>query len=157
MRLTVRHAVSAVVLTFALLSVFPGRAIEPLPSELSDKEYWQLISDFSEPDGFFHSENFVSNERSFQRVLKELAGRQPGSAYIGVGPEQNFTYLLAVKPEIAFIVDIRRQNLVEHLMYKALFELSADRAEFLSRLLSRPRPATFSENSSVEDLFAEFN
>jgi len=69
MRLTGRHAVSAVVLTFALLSVFPGRAVEPLPSELSDKEYWQLISDFSEPDGFFHSENFVSNERSFQHVL----------------------------------------------------------------------------------------
>jgi hypothetical protein len=42
-----------------------------------------------------------------------------------------------VKPKIAFIVDIRRQNLIEHLMYKALFELSADRAEFISRLLSR--------------------
>ncbi len=157
MRLTRRHAVSAVVLTFALLSVFPGRAVEPLPSELSDKEYWQLISDFSEPDGFFHSENFVSNERSFQHVLKELAGRQPGSAYIGVGPEQNFTYLLAVKPKIAFIVDIRRQNLIQHLMYKALFELSADRAEFLSRLFSRNRPENLDQNSTVEDLFDSFS
>ena len=157
MRLTGRHAVSAVVLTFALLSVFPGRAVEPLPSELSDKEYWQLISDFSEPDGFFHSENFVSNERSFQHVLKELAGRQPASAYIGVGPEQNFTYLLAVKPKIAFIVDIRRQNLIQHLMYKALFELSADRAEFLSRLFSRNRPGNLDQNSTVEDLFDSFS
>jgi len=157
MRLTGRHAVSAVVLTFALLSVFPGRAVEPLPSELSDKEYWQLISDFSEPDGFFHSENFVSNERSFQHVLKDLAGRQPASAYIGVGPEQNFTYLLAVKPKIAFIVDIRRQNLIQHLMYKALFELSADRAEFLSRLFSRNRPENLDQNSTVEDLFDSFS
>jgi len=90
-------------------------------------------------------------------VLAELSvGRQPGSAYVGVGPEQNFTYLLAVKPKIAFIVDIRRQNLIEHLMYKALFELSADRAEFVSRLLSRSRPPGLDSKSTVEDLFAAY-
>src|SRR5262245_34702018 len=141
-----------------LWSVLPARGFETLPAQLNDKEFWQLSSSLSEPDGFFHSDNFVSNERSFQTVLAELSeNRQPGSAYIGVGPEQNFTYLLAVKPRIAFIVDIRRQNLIEHLMYKALFELSSDRAEFLSRLLSRARPETLGRNSSVEDLFAAFN
>ena len=41
---------------------------------------------------------------------------------------------------MAFILDIRRGNMQEHLLYKALFELSADRAEFLSRLFS-PRRA----------------
>jgi hypothetical protein len=140
------------------LSVASVRALETLPAQFNDREFWELSSSLSEPDGSFHSDNFVSNERSFQTVLAELSViRQPGSAYIGVGPEQNFTYLLAVKPKIAFILDIRRQNLIEHLMYKALFELSENRAEFLSRLLSRGRPAGVGRNSSVEDLFAAFN
>jgi hypothetical protein len=38
-------------------------------------------------------------------------------------------------------------------MYKALFELSADRAEFLSRLFSRPRPAGIGTASTAEQLF----
>ena len=157
-RLTGKHSVPIVILACALvLSVLPGRAVETLSGQLSDAEFWQLVSTSSEPDGFFHSDNFVSNERSFQQVLAELSvGRQPGSAYVGVGPEQNFTYLLAVKPKIAFIVDIRRQNLIEHLMYKALFELSADRAEFVSRLLSRSRPPGLDSKSTVEDLFAAY-
>jgi hypothetical protein len=157
-RLTGKHSIPIVILACALvLSVLPGRAVETLSPQLSDNEFWQLVSTFSEPNGFFHSDNFVSNERSFQHVLAELAaGREPGSAYVGVGPEQNFTYLLAVKPKIAFIVDIRRQNLIEHLMYKALFELSADRAEFLSRLLSRSRPSGLNSKSTVEDLFSAY-
>ena len=65
---------------------------------------------------------------------------QPGGVYVGVGPEQNFSYIAALRPKMAFIVDIRRQNMIEHLMYKALFELSEDRVDFLSRLFSRPRP-----------------
>jgi len=153
-----KQAIPVVILAFALvLSVMPGRAVESLPAQLSDKEFWALLTNSSEPDGNFHSDNFVSNERSFQHVLAELGpGRQPGSAYIGVGPEQNFTYVLAVKPKIAFIVDIRRQNLIEHLMYKALFELSSDRAAFLSRLLQRKRPAGLGPESTVEDLFGAF-
>ena len=59
---------------------------------------------------------------------------------MGVGPEQNFTYIAALKPAMVFIVDIRRGNLDLQLMYKALFEMSADRAEFVSRLFSRKRP-----------------
>jgi len=158
-RLTGKHSIAIAILVCAfVLSVLPSRAVETLSPQLSDNEFWQLVSTFSEPDGFFHSDNFVSNERSFQHVLAELAaGRDPGSAYVGVGPEQNFTYLLAVNPKIAFIVDIRRQNLIEHLMYKALFELSADRPEFLSRLLSRSRPSGLNSKSTVEDLFSAYS
>lgn len=149
---------AAILICGLLFSVSPVRAVDPLPERLSDAEFWQLLSDFSEPNGFFHSNNFVSNERSFQHVLAELAGgRQPGSAYLGVGPEQNFTYLLAVRPKIAFVVDIRRQNLIEHLMYKAIFELSENRADFLSRLLSKRRPENVNEDSTVEELFDAFN
>ena len=39
---------------------------------------------------------------------------------------------------MAFIVDIRRNNMLQHLMYKALFALSDTRAVFLSKLLSKP-------------------
>jgi len=39
---------------------------------------------------------------------------------------------------MAFIVDIRRENMILHLFYKALFALSDDRAEFLSRMLCKP-------------------
>jgi hypothetical protein len=76
--------------------------------------------------------------------------------YLGVGPEQNFTYIAAVKPAIAFIVDIRRGNLDLHLMYKALFELSEDRADFVSRLFSRKRPAGLRADSTAAQIFAAF-
>src|SRR6187431_1154163 len=113
-----------------------------LPARLNDQEFWHISSSFSEPGGTFHSDNFVSNEGRFQLVLPDLVKRaRPGRLYIGVGPEQNFTYMSVVRPAMAFIIDIRRGNLQEHLLYKALMEMSADRADFLSRLFSRPRPA----------------
>jgi hypothetical protein len=148
-----------VVVVFFTLTFLPLTALpeDPLPSRLSDEAFWKLVSDLSEPDGAFISDNFVSNERSFQHVLPDLSrDHQPASAYIGVGPEQNFTYILALKPQIAFIVDIRRQNLVVHLMYKALFELSADRAEFLSRLFSRARPENLSGDTRIDVLLHAF-
>jgi len=125
-----------------------------LPAQLTDEAFWQLVTEFSEPSGRFPSDNFVSNELATQRVLSELTkARKAGGAYVGVGPEQNFTYIVALQPKIAFIVDIRRQNMIQHLMYKALIELSSDRAEFLSRLFSRPRPPNVDKNSGIGALF----
>jgi hypothetical protein len=117
-----------------------------------------MHSEFSEPAGYFQSENLVSNERAFPGILPQTAQRSSGTAaYVGVGPEQNFSYLAALRPRIAFIVDIRRQNAVLHLLYKALFELSPNRAEFLSRLFSRPRPRHVGPSSPVRDLVEAFN
>ena len=128
-----------------------------LPAELSDKDFWQLIVAVSESDGHFEDENFVSNELGYQRLMPRLQlAVQPGGVYVGVGPEQNFSYIAALRPKMAFVVDIRRQNMIEHLMYKALFELSEDRADFLSRLFSRPRPASLDRSSSAADLFQAF-
>jgi hypothetical protein len=76
--------------------------------------------------------------------------------YLGVGPEQNYTYIAAMRPQIAFILDIRRGNLLEHLLYKAIFELSDDRADFLSRLFSKPRPSVFTRNTSVDTMADRF-
>ena len=74
--------------------------------------------------------------------------------YLGVGPEQNFTYIAALKPKMAFIVDVRRGNLQLHLMYKALFELSSDRADFVFRLFSTKRPEGLGTGSTANDIFA---
>src|SRR4029079_15262106 len=109
-----------------------------LPTQISDADFWRLVSDFSEPDGNFRSNNFISNEASIVNVIPPLKRlTKPGGVYIGVGPEQNFTYVAALRPKIAFVVDIRRQNMLVLMMYKSLFELSPTRADFVGRLFSR--------------------
>ena len=120
-----------------------------LPETLHDTVYWNMVREFSEPGGYFLSENFVSNEMGVQLVVSRLRETMPpGGVYVGVGPEQNFTYIAALKPRIAFIVDIRRQNLLQHLWYKAVFELSPTRAAFLSRLFARPLPHAVTATSN---------
>lgn len=142
----------------------PPRIEEPpalpdtLPSQLTDAQFWQMIEDFSEPDGDFRSDNLLSNESGLQDVIPKLKDRLgPGGVYIGVGPEQNFTYVLAFEPKMSFVVDIRRLNLLEHLLYKALFELSKDRADFLSALFSRPRPKGLTESTNIEEIFDAYD
>jgi hypothetical protein len=128
-----------------------------LPVRLTNQEFWALMTSMSEPDGNFRSDNLVSNEIKFQWVIPELQRRvKPGGVYVGVGPEQNFTYIAALKSKMAFIVDLRRGNADLHLMYKALFELSPDRADFVAKLLSRPRPGGLTPNSSAAEIFAAF-
>jgi hypothetical protein len=135
----------------------PALAAETFPRRLSDAQFWQLVSGFSEGGGTFVSDNFVSNEQGFQEVIPRLSKRSPrGGAYLGVGPDQNFTYIVALRPQIAFIIDIRRQNLMQHLLYKALIELSHDRAEFLSLLFSRSRPPDLGPNTSAAALISAF-
>ena len=130
----------------------------PVPAEITDEQFWKMSSEFSEPDGNFRSDNLVSNEIGFQYVIPDLTRiAKQGRIYMGVGPEQNFTYIAALKPAMAFIVDIRRGNLDLHLMYKALFELSKDRAEFLSRLFSRKRPEGVGAQSSAMELFDAYD
>ncbi|MBI3933957.1 MAG: hypothetical protein HY316_04645 [Acidobacteria bacterium] len=106
---------------------------------ISSTEFSRLIQDFSEPGGYFFSDNFTSNESAYIYIMKPLEKYgTTGGAYVGVGPEQNFTYIAHIRPEIAFIVDIRRQAIIQHLMYKTIFHLAPDRAQFLSILFSKP-------------------
>jgi hypothetical protein len=127
------------------------------PKALSDREFWNLSKDSSEPDGFFRSDNLLSNETRFQHVIPDLVRTaKPGRVYLGVGPEQNFTYISALRPAMAVIFDIRHGNLDVHLMYKAIFELSADRADFVSRLFSRRRPERLTANSTAAEIFDAF-
>jgi hypothetical protein len=147
-------AALAVVLSVVALAGSACRR-STLPDALGDRDFWSLVETLSEPAGVFTlSENFVSNEPQFADTVRRL--RASGGAYIGVGPEQNFSYIARVRPRIAFIVDIRRENLALLLLYKALFELSTDRADFVSRLFSRPRPPTLTSTADVEEVFRQF-
>jgi len=124
------------------------------PDSLTDVEFWNFFKTMSEPDGFFLSENFVSNEVSFQEVIPRLKrSLTKDGVYLGVGPEQNFTYIANLGPKMAVIFDIRRQNAMQHLMYKALFEMSATREEFVARLFSRPSVARLATGIAVAALF----
>ena len=154
-----RVGVSALLALVAALGLWVARpdARAGLPSRLSDAEFWGLVTELSEPGGFFRSDNLVSNEDTFQQVLPDLVTAvEPGGAYLGVGPDQNFTYIAALNPGVAFITDIRRGNLHLHLMYKALFELSRDRVDFLSRLFSRRRPARLARAATPDQIFTGF-
>src|SRR5438876_164156 len=145
-----------VCLTAFLLTVPSYKAADTLPRELADDAFWQLVSGHSEDSGSFRFE-YMSNELQFQYVIPRLKeNRKPGGVYLGVGPEQNFTYMAAVQPKMAFILDIRRQNMVEHLIYKAVFEMSQDRVEFLSRLFSRKAPPGLNEKSTARQIFTAF-
>ena len=133
-------------------------AADNLPKRLSDSAFWRLVTDFSEPDGFFRSDNFISNEATFQEVIPELRKRvSQNGVYLGVGPDQNFTYITALRPRMAFIIDIRRQNMLEHLMYKAIIEMSEDRADFMSRLFSRQRPAGLDRRTPANQMFDAYS
>jgi hypothetical protein len=158
-RLRRTHLVLVSVVAAAVLLLAPNlrATADTLPAKLSDQEFWKLINDLSEDNGFFRSDNLLSNEIGFETIIPELLSRtKPGGVYLGVGPEQNFTYITALKPKIVFITDIRRGNLHTQLMYKALFDLAADRADFMARLFTKPRPAGLTPQSSAHDIQQAF-
>ena len=125
------------------------QAVEPAskrPKSIAVSEFSRLVQEFSEEGGYFRADNFTSNETAYLHVVGELRKLGvSGGAYVGVGPEQNFTYIAKIRPGIAFIVDIRRQAIIQHLFYKALFHLAPDRARFLSLLFSKPLSSGGSE------------
>ena len=152
----------AIVAALFLISCLGSLALvrgagERLPDRLSDQEFWKLVSDSSEPDGYFRSDNLLSNELGFPYVLPTLLkSAKQGGVYLGVGPEQNFNYIAALKPKMVFIIDVRRGNLDLQMMYKALFELSDNRAEFVSRLFSKKRPQNLGTRSTPQEIFGAY-
>ena len=129
-----------------------------LPDRLSDAEFWSLVDSISEPGGYFRiPDNFTSNEREIGQLftmLRENGTR--GGVYMGVGPEQNLTYISAIRPQMAFIIDIRRQAVMQHLMYKALFEMAADRADFISLMFSKRRPPGLDSSTTIQDIWQAY-
>ena len=128
----------------AVLAVALGGAAcrAQAPRALSDSAFARLVTNLSEPGGFFDTDNLISNEDSYLHPISTLRRiGVSGGAYIGVGPDQNFSYIAAVRPRIAFIIDIRRDNLLEHLLFKSLFSIARNRLEYLSLLFGEATPA----------------
>lgn len=145
----------ATILVAALPMLASAQLTRSMPESLTDREFWDFFVTNSEDGGSFPSENFVSNEQTYQHIIPTLQRSvAPGNVYLGVGPEQNFTYIANLKPRMAVIFDIRRQNAMAHLMYKAIFELSSNRAEFIGWLFSRPLPPSLAPNATPAELFA---
>jgi hypothetical protein len=101
----------------------------------------KLVDTLSEPGGYFDTDNLVSNETAYLHVLGGLRklGVQ-GGVYIGVGPEQNFSYIAELQPELSLVIDIRRDNMLLLLLFKAMFETSDTRIEYLAQLFGRRPP-----------------
>lgn len=123
----------------------------------SDSAFAALIERLSEPGGYFDTDNLISNETSYLHVLGALENRGlDGGAYVGVGPDQNFSYIATLRPSIAFVIDVRRDNMLQHFMFKALFEHARNRIEYLATLVGRPVPDDVDQwgDRAVTDLVA---
>lgn len=133
------RCVVGVLLALNVLAV-PVRA--QLPARLAAPEFAALVEQLSEPAGYFDTDNLVSNEDSYLHAITGLRRHGlTGGAYLGVGPDQNFSYIAAIRPEIVFILDIRRDNLLEHLLFKGLFAQARNRVEYLCLLFGKPLPS----------------
>ncbi len=137
--------VTGLVLALLLgVSTVPWTHEQPLAAadvQVSNEQFRRNIDEWSEPEGYFDSDNFISNETSYLHVVDQLQQRvKPGGIYLGVGPDQNFSYIVHTRPMLAVVTDIRRQNMLEHLLFKALFAMAGNRVEYLSLLFSRQTP-----------------
>ncbi len=139
-RAATRRAVVFSLLATALSSA-PTSRIAAQASRSADTSFAGLVARLSEPNGYFDSDNIITNEVSYLTVASQLekAGVR-GGVYIGVGPDQNFSYIAMIRPRMAFMFDIRRDNLLEHLLFKSLFAMSRNRLEYLCLLLGKPVP-----------------
>src|SRR5215216_2399122 len=105
------------------------------------RSFAALSNRLSEPGGYFDSDNLISNETSYLHVLAKLRELEVSNGvYIGVGPDQNFTYISKIRPRMAIIIDIRRDNMLQHLLFKALFARSRNRMEYLCNFFGKPYP-----------------
>jgi hypothetical protein len=131
--------ITRILLSFIIILNFAYPLYAQKAPVITPEEYSKLVVSLSEEGGYFRSDNWVTNERTYMEVIKPLQDLKiSGGAYIGVASNQNLTYIAAVKPEIAFIVDIRHQNRSQHLVWKAIFEFAETPAEFLSLLFAKP-------------------
>jgi hypothetical protein len=135
-----RRVVVAVLLATLFIAPVAGSA----PRGGKDhKAFAALSARLSEPGGYFDSDNLISNETSYQHVLGKLREfNVSGGVYVGVGPDQSFTYIAKIRPRLAIIIDIRRDNLLQHLLFKSLFSRARNRIEYLCLFFGKPFPKT---------------
>ena len=87
---------------------------------------------------YFDTDNLISNESSYLHAVTGLRERGvQGGVYLGVGPAQNFSYIAEIRPALAVLLDVRRDNLLQHLWLKALFQRSDNRLDYLCTMVAR--------------------
>ena len=143
------------IVAVAALSGYGPGVRQPAPARTA---FATQVASLSEPNGYFDTDNLISNERSYLGVLPVLDRLNVrGGAYIGVGPDQNFSYIAHIRPSVAYILDIRRDNLLLHLLFKAIFQQSRTRVEYLAVLFGRAVPADLdSWREATIDRVAEY-
>jgi len=120
----------------------PGSSVLSAQEPLTREDFAGLVARVSEEGGYFDTDNLISNETGYLNVTDVLeASGLVGGAYIGVGPDQNYSYLAALRPELVFVMDVRRDNQLHHLLLKALIERAPTRIEFLAGLHGVAPPA----------------
>lgn len=136
------HSTRFLTLLLGILWALPvATQAQSAPLVGSQADFAQLSQRLSERAGYFGSDNLVSNELSYQHVLGKLGEMElRGGVYLGVGPDQNYTYIAQIQPRLAIMVDVRRDAMLQHLLFKALFMMSRSRVEYLSLLFGRPLP-----------------
>ena len=152
LRTALAPACAVAVTLVSLLSVSAGAR------QAGTSPFASAIATLSERAGYFDTDNLISNESSYLQVLPDLNRRGVhGGVYIGVGPDQNFSYIADTRPAVAYIVDIRRDNVLLHLLFKAIFHESATRVEYLSMLFGRVAPRdTAAWKTAGVDRLAEY-
>ena len=136
---------SAQLLTTALIMGIGAAACsaQAPPVEVASSPFAEVIERLSEEPGYFDTDNLISNESSYLHVMDGLDALEVrGGAFIGVGPDQSFSYIARIRPELAVMIDVRRDNLLLHVLFKALFEEAANRLEYLALLYGRSLPAS---------------
>ena len=109
----------------------------------SDSAFAWLVERLSEPGGYFDTDNLISNETSYLHVLGALRERGvSGGAFIGVGPDQGFAYIAQVRPNIAFMIDIRRDNLLQHLFSRPFLPARTTASSISACSSANPFPTT---------------
>jgi len=135
--------------SFGALCPRAARPTAPPPAHEAAVELAPLSAQLSEPGGYFDTDNLISNETSYLQVADQLADSAPtGGVYLGVGPEQNFSYIARVRPRYAFILDIRRQNMLQHLLLASLLARADDPYHYLCLLFSRSCPRATPEGTT---------
>jgi hypothetical protein len=140
----IHYSLKRLMIANLLVALMLGAAVAAQPgSSKNHKAFAALSARLSETGGYFDSDNLISNETSYQHVLGKIRENQvQGGVYIGVGPDQNFTYIARIRPRVAIITDIRRDNLLQHLLFKSLFDRARNRVEYLCLFFGKPFPKT---------------
>ncbi len=145
----------AAVVGLVIVATLAGVPASGVHAQRTAPAFADRVRLLSEPSGSFDTDNLISNEMRYLEVIPTLTqAGVAGGAYVGVGPDQNFSYIARIRPSVAYIIDIRRDNLLLHLLFKALFAAAPTRIEYLSLLTGRAPPVRASRwrESPLDDI-----